>query len=225
MMSHPFPIITRSGPNRLNLAAFLNNQLAERNAAANMLVFLRTFYRCLSRGIDSRSSPEAFLYTLHRAAVSLLRCRGDARCAISGFRENGRRFAGDGDLPAWYVHAAEGRSGFCSRGFRESCAACPEESRGAQLSRLGLARTRRDRFRDRTIPVRGETESRFCARPHEFLQRASPERRRCCRAPGGEGSGAAGPGRFRDASHFGACFQFFRGSRRSDRRVSACDRA
>jgi hypothetical protein len=71
-----------------------------------MLVFLRTINRYLSREIDSRSSPDAFFSTLQRAAVFLLRCCGDVRCAIRGFFEGGFSFAGDCDLPARYVGAA-----------------------------------------------------------------------------------------------------------------------
>src|SRR5467141_4850030 len=141
-----------------------------------MLVFLRTLYRYFLRGIDSRSSPAAFLSTLHRAAVFLLRCCGDVRGAIRGFFEGGFSFAGECDLPARYVGAAEGRSGFRSRSFRKSVAACTKEPRGTQLSRLGLACARRDRGGNRSLPVCGETGSRICAGPHEFLQRASPER-------------------------------------------------
>src|SRR6266571_8585409 len=184
MESHQTPMIARSGPTQINLREDSPKPLVERCADVNMLVFLRTLYRYLSNGIDSRSSADAFPSTECCGAVFLLRCCGDARCAISGFCEDGRSFAGERHLPARYVGATEGRSGFCSRGFRESCAACAEESRGTQLPRLGLARAGRDRFRDRSFPDCGETESRFCAGAHEFLQRAASKRRRECRAPG-----------------------------------------
>src|SRR6266704_2810846 len=110
--------------------------LVERCADVNMLVFLRTLYRYLSNGIDSRSSADAYPSTACCGAVSLVRRCDDARCAI-GFCENGCTFAGERHLPARYVGATEGRSGFCPRGFRKSRAACAEESRGAQLSRMG----------------------------------------------------------------------------------------
>src|SRR5882762_4702864 len=185
MESHESPIIARSGPTRVNLPEISTNHLVERCAAANMLVFLRTLYGYLLRGIDSHSSPDAFFPALHRAPVFLLRCCGDVRCAIRGFCEGGFSRARDRDLPARYVGATERRSSFRPRGFRESCAAGTEESRGTQLSGLGLARAGRDRFRDRSLPVCGETESRFCAGPYEFLQRASAQRRCACCAPGG----------------------------------------
>ncbi len=225
MESHEYLIVPRSGPTRVNLPEISTKQLVETCAAANMLVFLRTLYGYLLRGIDSHSSPDAFLPTLYRALVFLLRCCGDVRCAIRGFCEGGFSRACDRNLRARDVGVTEGRFGFRPRGFRESCAARTEESGGAQLSGLGLARGGRDRFRDRSLPVCGETESRFCAGPHEFLQRASAQRRRACCAPGGQGGGAASPSRFRDASHFGACTRFFRGSRRRNRRVPAGDRA
>jgi len=60
------------------------------------------------------------------------------RCAIRGFCEGGFSRARDRDLPARHVGATEGRSGFRPRGFRESCAAGTKESRGTQLSGLGL---------------------------------------------------------------------------------------
>ena len=108
MKSHESLIIARSGPTHVNLAGISTKQLVERCAVVNMLVFLRTLNRYLSRGIDSRSSPDAFFSTLHRAAVFLLRCWGDVRCAIHGFCEGGFSFAGDCDLPARYVGTAEG---------------------------------------------------------------------------------------------------------------------
>ena len=108
MKSHESPIIARSGPTQVNLAGISAKQLGERCAVVNMLVFLRTLNRYLSREIDSRSLPDAFFPTLQRAAVFLLRCCGDMRRAIRGFFEGGFSFAGECDLPARYVGAAEG---------------------------------------------------------------------------------------------------------------------
>src|SRR5713101_2966084 len=201
------------------------NQFVEMRAAVNMLVFLRTLYRYFSHGINSRSSPETFLSAQHRAAASLLRCCGDARRAIRWFCESGCRFPGERDLSARYVRATERRSGFCSCGFRESSAACTEEPRGTQLPGLGLARARRNRFRDRSFPDCGETESRFCIGAHEFFQRAGSERRRACCAQRGEGSRAARPGRLRNSSRSGARTRFFRGCRWRHWRVPAGARA
>ena len=64
MKNHESPIIARSGPTQVNLAGISAKQLGGEGAGVNMLVFLRTLNRYLSREIDSRSSPDAFFPTL-----------------------------------------------------------------------------------------------------------------------------------------------------------------
>src|SRR6266404_5155067 len=76
------------------------------------------------------------------------------------------------------------------------------------LPGLGFARPGRDRFRDRSLSVRDETESRFCAGALEFLQRARSKRRRDRRVAGSEGGRATGSGGFRDSSYSGAHTRF-----------------
>src|SRR2546422_8054102 len=73
-----------------------------------MLVFLRTFYRFLSHGIESLSLSGAFFSTPCCAALSLLRYRADVRCAIHRFCEDGCCFAGGCNLPARHVALQKG---------------------------------------------------------------------------------------------------------------------
>src|SRR5229473_447675 len=186
----------------IGLAGASRERASSEVPAANMLVFLGASYGNDSRGIHFLLLPDPSFSNLRRAAIFLWRRCEDLRCAIRRSCEDGCHFAGYGGLRARNVGAAEGRPGFRPHGFRESRAAGAEKPGGTQLPGVGLARAGRDRFGDRTIPVRGETESRFCAGAYEFLQRAVSKGRRCCRAAGSERSGAAGPGRFRDAPHF-----------------------
>ena len=87
-----------------------------------MLVFLRTLYGSLSRGIESLSLSDAFFSILCGAAFSFQRCRGNVRCAIRRFfedklRQDGFCFAGCCNLPARNGGAAKRRSGFRPREF------------------------------------------------------------------------------------------------------------
>src|SRR5260370_42614613 len=96
-----------------------------------------------------------------RGGVSALRrCRNLCR-TIAECSEGGCSVAGECHLSAGHGGAAKRRSGFGSGGFRKSCAARAEESRGAQLAGLGPARAGRDRCRGRSFSIRGETESQF----------------------------------------------------------------
>src|SRR2546430_1429303 len=125
-----------------------------------MLVFLRTLYGTISNEIGSHSSPDATIQTLRCATVSLLRWSVEMRRAICEFCEGGRGFASERYLSARHVGAAKGRSAFRARGFRKSRAAGAEQPGRTQLSGLGFARARRDRFRDRSFPLCRETKSR-----------------------------------------------------------------
>src|SRR5204862_7479903 len=160
-------------------------------------------YGIISNEIRSLSSPNGTVSTLRCAAVSLLRWSVEMRRAIREFCEGGRGLAIDRHLSARDVGAAKGRSGCRARGLRKSGAAGAEQPGRTQLSGLGFARAGRDRFRDRSFPVRGETEFGFCAGAHEFLHGALPKRRRGRRAAGGERSSATGDGRFGDSSNAG----------------------
>src|SRR6267378_2340094 len=107
MESHPSPMIARSGPDGSNGGGTQPNGVRG-GAAVNVLIFLRTLYWNLSRGIHSRSFPDAFDSTLRGADFLLLRCRGDLRRAIRGFREGGCGFAGECDVPARIIGGTAG---------------------------------------------------------------------------------------------------------------------
>src|SRR5260370_38638078 len=107
MKNHQSLMIARSGPARFHLAGISTKQLVERYVDVNMLVFLRTLDRILSRELESLSSSDAFFSTLCGAAVSLLRSCSAARRAIHEFHDSRCSFASERHLPARYVSAAK----------------------------------------------------------------------------------------------------------------------
>src|SRR5438046_864475 len=137
-------------------------KLAKWLADVNVLVFLGTL-GCQSNESDVHSSLDARLPILLCAPISVLRCSVEVRHAIREFREGGCCFASERHLSARHVGAAKGRSGFRACGFRESGAACAEQPGRTQLPGLGIARTGRNRFGDRSFPCGRETEPRFRA--------------------------------------------------------------
>jgi len=106
-----------------------------------MLVFLRTLYGISCVELITFIA-DAFLPTLHRALVFLLRCCGDLRCAIRGFCEGGFSRARDCNLRARHVGATERRSGFRPRDF-EKVVRLHQRVQRTQL--LGWVCSRRER--------------------------------------------------------------------------------
>src|SRR6476661_4446673 len=116
-----------------------------------MLVFLRTFNWGLSRGIRSRSLPDAFVSIFYRVSFLPLGCRGGACRTIPRSCEGGHVGAGERDVRGRCVRAAARRSGFRARRVRKSLAAAAAEPGGAQFAGLGAVRAERSRRRDCTL--------------------------------------------------------------------------